>query len=49
MFDKYVYFYVKTMNKKYIDMPKKKINYLKKKYTEILAWAMNVFIYFMYL
>ena len=33
------------MNKKYIYMPKKKINYLKKKYTEILAWAMNVFIY----
>ena len=26
-------------------MPKKKINYFKKKYTEILAWAMNVFIY----
>ena len=26
-------------------MPKKKINYKKKKFTEILAWAMNVFIY----
>lgn len=30
---------------KNIYMPKKKINYFKKKYTEILAWAMNVFIY----
>ncbi len=26
-------------------MPEKKINYEKKKYNEILAWAMKVFIY----
>ena len=44
MYDKYVYLYVKTMNKNY-KYAWEKNKLWKKKYNEILAWAMKVFIY----